>query len=293
MAARHGSRRLMLVDGHSVAFRAYYALPDSVRDGEGRPANAVYGFMNILFRVLQDRSPTHLAVTFDLGAPFREDFFAGYKAGRDMGPEDLEPQVEKVRTLLDAFSIPIHEVERFEADDLLATLARQARSARLDVDVLSGDLDVLQLVGPGVRVVAPGKTFSEPVVYDEARVHERYGVAPGQLRDWKALVGDSSDAIPGVRGIGPKSATALLQEHGDLDAIYARLETVEPVRVRNALALGRDAAFLCRRLVTLCDDAPVTLDLEASRLAGYDRDRAVAAVRAMGFGTLATRVPEF
>lgn len=283
----------MLVDGHSVAFRAYYALPESVRDGAGLPANALYGFMNILFRVLQDHRPSHLAVTFDLGAPFREDFFPGYKAGRAMGPEDLEPQVAKVRTLLTAFSIPIHEVERFEADDLLATLVRQALQHRFDVDVLSGDLDVLQLVGPGVRVVAPGKTFSEPVVYDAARVSERYGVSPGQLRDWKALVGDSSDAIPGVRGIGPKSATELLRTHGDLDAIYAQLDTLEPVRARNALAAGREAAFLCRRLVTLRDDAPITLDLEASRLAHYDRERAIGAIRDMGFGTLATRVPEF
>jgi len=287
------ARRLILVDGHSVAFRAYYALPDSIRDRDGAVSNALYGFFNIVFRVIQDHAPSHLAVTFDLGRPFREDLFAGYKAQRTVGPEDLEPQVEKLRAVLAAFAIPRFEIDRFEADDLLATLTRQARTQRLDVDVLSGDLDILQLVSAGVRVIAPGKTFSVPIVYDVAAVTARYGIGPDRLRDWKSLVGDTSDAIPGVRGVGSKSATTLLQRWPDLETIYANLAAIESPRLRTALATGRDAAFLSRSLVQLRDDAPISLDIEASALTHFDRDRGVAALRDLGFDTLSSRVPRF
>lgn len=285
--------RIMFVDGHSVAFRAFYAIPDTIRDARDRPANAIYGFMNTLYRSLQDHTPTHAAVTFDVGTPFREEMYAGYKASRAMGPEDLEPQVEVIRTLLGALAVPVYELEGFEADDLLATLARQARAKRFEVDVLSGDLDVLQLVRPGVRVITPGKTFSEPIVYDEPRVVERYGVPPTKLRDWKALVGDASDEIPGVPGIGKKSATELLQRFESLDEIYGRLDAIESARLRNALAAGRESAALSRQLVTLRDDAPVELDLATAKLGGFDRAAAVRLFQELGFNGLARRMPQW
>jgi DNA polymerase-1 len=190
-------------------------------------------------------------------------------------------------------AVPVYEIEGFEADDLLATLTRQARAQRFEVDVLSGDLDVLQLVRPGVRVVTPGKTFSEPIVYDEPRVVERYGVPPTKLRDWKALVGDASDEIPGVPGIGKKSATELLQRFESLDEIYSKLETIESARIRNALAAGRESAELSRKLVTLRDDAPVELDLATAKLGGFDRAAAVRLFQEMGFNGLARRLPEW
>ena len=285
--------RLMMVDGHSVAFRAYYALPDTLRDAGGAPANAFYGFMNILFRVLTDQRPSHLVVTFDRGEPFRVALYPGYKASREMGPEDLEPQVDAVRRLLGVLRVPVYELDGFEADDLLATLAHQARARGIATDLLSGDLDLLQLVGDGVRVVTPGKTFAEPVVYDAARVRERFGVEPAQLRDWKALVGDTSDEIPGVRGVGKKSATELVQRFGSLAAIYAGLAGIESARLRNALAAGRHDAELSYRLVTMRDDVPVVLDLDAARLGGFDREVAVRAVHELGFRTLADRIPHF
>ena len=283
----------MLVDGHSVAFRAFYALPPSIRDRDGKPAHALYGFMTTLFRVLQDHRPTHLAVTFDRGRPFREEIFPQYKAHRAVGPEDLEPQVSKLRGLLGAFRIPLFEVEGFEADDLLATLVAQALAKGIEVDVLTGDTDLLQLVRRGVQVVAPGPSFSKPVVYDTKRVRERYGVPPDRLRDLKALTGDVSDGIPGVRGVGPKSASELLQRYRTLEEVYEHLDEIPSARLRNALAVGRESAFLSRRLVQLRDDAPVRLSLESSRLKNYDREVAVKAVRDLGFETLAERVPEF
>jgi DNA polymerase-1 len=285
--------RIMLVDGHSVAYRAYHALPASLSDATGAPANALYGFMNILFRVLQDHRPTHLIVTLDRGRPFRADLFAEYKASRATSPADFEPQIVKLRALLEALCIPVLDAEGFEADDLLATLSHQARGLGLEVAILSGDLDVLQLVGDGLKVIAPGKTFSEPVVYDAARVQERYGIAPSQLADWKALVGDTSDEIPGVAGIGKKTATELLQQHGTLSGLYAHLDSVTNARARNALAQGRDKATLSRELVSLREDAPVRLDLDLARLGRFDREKAVFAVLALGFRTLADRIPKF
>jgi len=282
--------RLLLVDGHSVAFRAHFAVPATLRDSGGEAANALYGFVNILLRVIQDRRPTHVAVAFDLGMPFRNRIFAGYKASRTQGPEDLAPQVAKLHQLLATLQVPRFEVDGFEADDLLATLVHQAAAHDCDVDILSGDHDILQLVGPRVRVVTPGKTFAEPIVFDTAAVAARYGVAPAALRDWKALVGDTSDDVPGVAGIGKKTATELLRQFGSLDAIYAGLERVTSTRVRNALTAGREAAVLSQRLVTLRDDAPVTLDLDAARWGRFDSDTAAAHVRTLGFEGLAGRV---
>ena len=284
--------RLMLVDGHSVAFRAYHALPASLRDAEAQPANALYGFLSILFRVLEDQRPTHVAVTFDHGRPFREQLFPAYKAHRDQAPQDLEPQVQKLHRVLRVLRIPVFEVDGFEADDLLATLVHQATKRRIEIDVLSGDLDLLQLVGPRVRVVAPGKTFSEPIIYDEARVEERYGVPPGRLRDLKALLGDPSDGIPGVRGIGLKSASALIRRYGDLETVYQHLDSVDSPRVRRALAAGRDSAFLSRTLVELRVDAPIRLQLEPTRRREHDRDEAQRALRHLGFEHLAERLPD-
>ncbi|MFQ5599952.1 MAG: 5'-3' exonuclease H3TH domain-containing protein [Candidatus Krumholzibacteriia bacterium] len=290
---RRTSRRLMLIDGHSVAFRAFFALPSSLQDAAGRPANAVYGFMNILFRAIRDHVPTHLAVTFDLGRPFREDLYPDYKAHREVGPEDLEPQVRKIHKLLEAMNIPIFELEGFEADDLLATLVRQAGRRRIEVVVLTGDQDILQVVRPRVSVITPGRTFSEPAVYDLQRVRERYGVGPEHLSDYKGLAGDASDGIPGVRGIGKKTARELLQKYETLEKLYAHVDEIRNQRARNALAAGRDAAFLSRELARLRDDAPIELDLDASRLGNESRQQAVRAFRDMGFDRLADRVPEF
>lgn len=288
--AKPRPNRLMLVDGHSVAFRAYYALPDTMHFAGGGAANAFYGFVNIVARSLADHAPTHLALTFDVGTPFRVALYPGYKASRDMGPEDLEPQVAYVRALWRTLRAPLFEADTFEADDILATLTHQARAQGAAVDVLSGDLDALQLVGPAVRVITPGRTFSEPIVYDEAAVHARYGIPPARLRDWKALVGDTSDEVPGVAGIGKKTATELLQKFASLDDIYNGLERIPAARTARALAAGRDAAYLSRTLVTLREDAPVQLDLPAAARTAFDGEAAFHAVRQLGFGTLADRI---
>ena len=280
---------LMLVDGHSMAFRAYYALPDSLKSPEGEPVQAVYGFLSMLFRLLEDHKPRYLSVTFDEGAPFREELYPEYKAGRFI-PSDIGRQVRDLRRILGVMQA--HEVAGapFEADDYIATLARQAADQSLDVLVISGDRDLFQVVGPKVRVLYPIKGIKQSDIYDEAKVLERFGVTPGQLTDFKALVGDSSDNIPGVKGIGEKGAAKMLQAHEDLAGIYAAIEGF-PAGQRKKLDEGREMAKLSRELVALRYDTPTELDLSAMQMR-YERPPVEAIMREFGFNTTIARLPK-
>lgn len=284
--------KLMLLDGHSQAFRAYHALPSTLTDSDGKPANAIYGFLSMLFRLIETYRPDYLAVTFDVGIPFRANLYERYKEGRlELDPE-VERQVERVRAVLAAMDIPIFEVKGYEADDILKTLARQAEDAGLETLIISGDRDLFQIVSERVHVLYPARTGNELDVYDPDRVEQRYGVRPDQFRDYKALVGDPSDNVPGVKGIGAKSAAQLLQTYGTLEAIYADLEQVIPTRVRNALAAdgARERVNLARELVTLVDVPGIRLDLERCRIA-YDRDKVREVLSEIGFRRLQERLP--
>jgi DNA polymerase-1 len=281
---------LLLVDGHSMAFRAYYALPDSLRTPEGEPVQAVYGFINMLFRLLEDYRPRWVGFTFDQGRPFRHDLYDAYKAGREDIPDDIRTQVAHLRRILTAMGGWQVAGAPFEADDYMATLARQAEEAGTEVLVVSGDRDLFQVVGPRVRVLYPIKGIKESVVYDPATVQERFGVSPTQLTDWKAMVGDSSDNIPGVKGIGEKGAAKLLQEHGDLAGIYAALDQFT-AGMRRKLEEGRESCDLSRSLAALRYDAPTVLDLPAMELR-YDRDAVAGVMREYGFESTIKRLPE-
>ena len=191
---------LVLIDGHALAYRAYFALPSSLATSQGELTNAVFGFTSMLLNVLRDERPDYLAVTFDVGRTFRHEEYDQYKATRAEMPEDLRIQFQRIDEVLEVLDIPIYRAEGFEADDVLAALAQQAEDQGVDTLIVTGDTDTFQLVGPHVRVMTPGRSFSDPVTYDEDRIRERYGLEPKQLIDYKALVGDSSDNIPGVRG---------------------------------------------------------------------------------------------
>ncbi len=286
---RTPSPTLLLIDGHSLAFRAYHALPEmSTRSGE--PTKAVYGFALMLLKALEEVHPDAVVLSFDVGKTFRHEQFAEYKAQRPEAPPDLEPQIERIRQLAAVLGIPVVERPGYEADDVLASLARRAREQGWEVVILSGDSDVLQLVRPGVRVMLPGgRRYSDAVVYDEERVRERYGLEPGQLVDFKALKGDPSDNIPGVRGVGEKTARTLLQQYGDLDGVYAHLEELKPA-LRKKLEAGREAAYQGRELVQLVDDLTLDFDLEGARLRPPDRERLVALFRELEFRSLLKRV---
>ncbi|MBE9508444.1 MAG: DNA polymerase I, partial [Chloroflexi bacterium] len=282
-------RRLVLIDGHALAYRAFYALPDDMKTAQGELTNAVYGFTSMLLSVLRDEGPTHIAVTFDKGRTFRHDVYPDYKAHRAKMPDEMRSQMARIRQVVDTLGIPVFEQEGYEADDLLGTLARQAGERGVDTLIVTGDMDLLQLVDEHTRVLTSRWRFSDTVVYDLDGVKQRYGITPAQLVDYKAIVGDKSDNIPGVRGVGEKTATKLLQQYDVLESIYEHLDEVQ-ARFRNKLEEGRDSAFLSRRLATIVCDAPVQLDLDACRVHAFDREPVMALFRELEFRSLAERL---
>ena len=285
-------RRFLLVDGHSIAFRAYYALPSTLTDDAGQPVQAIYGFLSILFNQIATLQPELVAIVWDEGRPFREEFFSEYKTGRQDIDPDVSRQVARLQPVLAAMRIPLLSKAGYEADDVIATLARQAHeTGGFETIVLSGDRDLFGIIGPRTHVLYPTRSTRDAEWYDTERLHQRWGIAPEQVADWKALVGDSSDNIPGVRGIGEKSATKLLQQFPSLEAIYAALDEIEPTRVRNALRAGHEQAQLSLRLATLVADVPgIQFDPDACHFA-YDPSEVEHQFDQLGFNSLRTRLP--
>lgn len=283
--------KLILIDGHSLAYRAFLALPPDLATSRGELTNAVYGFASMLLNVLRDQQPTHMAVAFDVGRSFRQDRFPDYKATRERIPDELQQQINRIQELVAAFNIPIFTAEGYEADDVLATLARQAAAHDIPTLIVTGDRDLLQVVNDRITVLTSGRRFSDTILYTPTAVKERYGLKPAQLVDYKALVGDKSDNIPGVPGIGDKSAVQLLQRWGDLDTIYAHLDEVTPSRVREALAAHRDQAYLSRALATIVDVPDLRLDLARCTLRAYNRQQVVRLFQELEFRSLLPRLP--
>jgi DNA polymerase-1 len=284
--------KLVLIDGHALVYRAYFALPSDMATSRGELTNAVFGFASMLINVLRDERPVYLAVAFDVGRTFRHEEYEEYKANREHMPDDLSMQMARIEELLEVFDIPTYRVEGYEADDVLAALARQATEQGVEVLIVTGDTDTFQLIGPHVRVMTPRRSFGDTIIYDEKRIRERYGLEPGQLIDYKALVGDTSDNVPGVRGVGDKTATRLLQDYGSVEAIYDHLDEVSSARFRNALEEGREQAFLSKHLVTIVQDVPVELQLQDCRLQDLDRERVVELFRELEFRTLLDRLSQ-
>ena len=253
---------LYLIDGHALAYRSYFALQrGGFATTSGESTSAIYGFTRTLLDVLEHHKPQYLAVTFDRGLSAREEIYSEYKATRESMPEDLASQFDRIFDIVAAFNIPMLTMDNMEADDVLGTISKQAVDMGLDVHIATGDRDILQLLGPHVRVQLPRRGGDDEVL-DEAAFRDRYGLEASQLVDLKAMMGDSSDNIPGVKGVGEKGATKLLQDYGTLENIYAHLDEIG-TRVRNRLIEGRDMAFLSRQLATIMCDLPITLDLEA------------------------------
>ncbi len=284
------TKKLVLIDGHALAYRAFHALPEDMKTSQGELTNAVYGFTSMLLNVLRDEKPTHVAVTFDKGRTFRHDVYADYKAHRAKMPDEMHSQMERVRQVVETLGIPVFEQEGYEADDLLGTLARQAGEQGVDTLIVTGDMDLLQLVDEHTRVLTSRWRFSDTIVYDLEGVKQRYGLTPAQLVDLKAMMGDKSDNIPGVRGVGEKTAIKLLQQYSQLETIYEHLDEVQ-ARFRNKLEAERDLAFLSRRLATIVRDVPVQLDLGACRVRSFDREPVMDLFRELEFRSLVERLP--
>ena len=258
--------RLVVLDAMSLIHRAYHGVPRHFATSTGEPTNAVFGFANILMRIVDELGPDHAAAAFDLPGPtFRDELYEPYKAHRDAPDDALIAQFGRIRQLVEVLGIPIYELESYEADDMLGTLARQAEAEGFDVWLVTGDRDALQLVTPHVRVLSSNPRTGQPLIYDEAAIKKRWGIKPGQVVDFKGLQGDSSDNIPGVKGVGEKTASKLLASYADIDDIYAHLDDIRPA-IRRRLEGQEDVANLSRRLATIVCDAPVEFDAERTRL---------------------------
>jgi DNA polymerase-1 len=291
-AARATGPTLVLIDGHALFHRSFHAFPEEMSTVAGEPTNAVFGFTRMLLDVLRLIKPEYLAVTFDRPTPtFRHELFEPYKAHRPSLPESMRTQFPRVREVVAAFNIPIYERDGFEADDLLGTLSLQAERQGMQTVIATGDLDTLQLVDDWVRVTfARSPRRGEFEYFDRPAVVARYGFEPAQLVDYKALVGDPSDNIPGVPGIGQKTATRLIQEYGSLEEILEHAEE-QPPRVRTALLEHAAQARQCKVLATIVRDAPVQLDTDAMRALNYDPDRVLSLFRELEFHSLVDRLP--
>src|SRR5690242_8020355 len=282
--------RVVLIDAHSLIYRAFFALPP-MSTSDGRVTNAVYGFTSMLAIVLASR-PEFAIAAFDLGKPtFRSLEYEEYKAGRRAMPEDLRPQIEMVRTILGAFSIPIYGVEGFEADDVIGTLARIAEERGHAVTIVSGDLDCLQLVTESVEALVPRRGITDTFVYGPDQVRQRYGFEPARLVDFKALRGDTSDNIPGVPGVGDKTAAKLVQDYGTIEVLLDRVDELPDGRLKTSIKANVDQIRLGKRMVTIVKDVPVELELERARWTRYDYDRARRVFDHLEFRQLLSRFP--
>ena len=285
--------RLVLIDGNAILHRAYHALPPLTAP-DGSIVNAVYGFTTMLFRIVSDLAPTHIAVCFDRPAPtFRKELFKEYQATRPKLDEDLASQIPKVHDLIAAFGIKIFELDGFEADDIIGTIAEEARSKTIDqVVIVTGDKDLLQLVDEKTYVYMPVKGLSESKLYDEKGVAEKLGVSPKQIPDFKALAGDNSDNYPGVAGIGPKTAADLLKSHGTIESLYQHLPDVSTSSetLRSKLKAGEESAVLSKNLATIRKDVPLSLSFTDLAISTLDTPEVRTVLEKFHFPSLIKRL---
>lgn len=281
-------KTILLIDGNSLIHRAYYAIRD-LSTSRGEPTNGVYGFLLMLFRLMDDYSPDCIYVAFDVAAPtFRHKQYDQYKATRTAMPEDLRPQLDTLKEVLDALGIPRLEVEGYEADDVLGTTARLGEKAGHNIYVVTGDRDALQLVSPQVKVILTIRGIRDTLVVDERTLQEEFSVTPPQVIDLKGLMGDSSDNIPGVPGVGEKTALKLLQQFSSLEELYANLDKVQG-KLRERLAQYKDQAFLSKELATIRCDVPV--DVDFAKVPQGDPERLRELFTRLEFNTFMSRLP--
>src|ERR671918_973978 len=262
---------LFLIDGNSLAYRAFFALPESIATSDGRPTNAILGFASMLVKILTDYGEVPTVVVWDAGMSGRKEISADYKAQRSSRPDLLKLQWPHLRPLVEAFGYRNISVEGFEADDVIATLVDQAKERGIPVMVVTGDRDAYQLVQDGVRIMTTSRGITDTKVYDTEGVIERYGIPPEKIPDFIGLKGDTSDNIPGVPGIGDKTASELLQRFGDLETVLGSVDEITGAKRKQNLIEHAEAARLSKQLATMVKDVPVDLDLEAEMTREVDR----------------------
>src|ERR1700730_17670387 len=284
------SERLFVLDGPGFLFRAYHALP-FLSTSRGVPSHAVFGMSTMLWKLLREDTPDYFAVAWDPPGPtFREEKFAAYKETRAPTPDDLRSQISYVKTLFEALRLPVLEVPGFEADDVLGTVVERTRDLPIELVLVTSDKDMLQLVSPRVRVFSTTGRGGDRVVFDEAAVKAKWGVEPAQIPDILALMGDSIDNIPGVPGVGEKTAAKLIGQFGGVERLYESLSLV-PGKLRETLAANRKQALLSRERATVSTRVPITVDMETFRRREPDWDKLRALWTELEFHTLLRQVP--
>ncbi len=289
-------KRLIIIDSHAVLYRAFHALPP-LASKKGELVNAVYGFLLVFFKAIKEFKPDFVAATFDLPGPtLRHKEFKEYKAKRPKIPDELSSQIPKIKKILKGFEVPIFEKQGFEADDLIGAIAQQAERKqifpKIETIILTGDLDALQLVNPQTKVFALRRGLKDAILYNTEKVQEKYqGLKPSQLLDFRGLRGDPSDNIPGVTGIGEKTAIKLLKEFGTLENLYKNLEKVNP-SVQAKLEQYKEQAFLSKRLARIRKEVKIDFNLKNCRWPKYDKEEVTDLLEKFGFNSLIKRLPE-
>ena len=286
---------LVLFDGNALVHRAFHALPPLTVRKTGEMVGAVYGFASILLKAINDLKPTDYAIAFDRAAPtFRHKMFDDYKANRPETPAELKGQFGRVKELVQAFNMPIYELEGFEADDVLGTLSKQASEQGIETVIVTGDADMMQLVTDNTKVLYPKPrgSFGDADLYDAAAVLAKYEIKPENIADYKALKGDPSDNIPGVKGIGEKTAVKLIQQFGSVEQIYEHLDEVTPAKLQALLRENEAIARQSKVLTTIVTKAPVTLNLQETHASHFNRNRVADIFRELEFSSMLNKLPE-
>nr|WP_240035244.1 DNA polymerase I [Neobacillus notoginsengisoli] len=283
-------KKLVLIDGNSIAYRAFFALP-LLNNEKGIHTNAVYGFTMMLMRILEDEKPTHMLVAFDAGkTTFRHKTFSEYKGGRQKTPPELSEQFPFIRELLDVYQIPRYELENYEADDIIGTLSLHAEKEGYEVRVISGDKDLTQLSSPNVTVGITRKGITDIEDYTPEHIKEKYGLEPRQIIDMKGLMGDASDNIPGVPGVGEKTAIKLLKEFETLENLLQSIDQVSGQKLKEKLVQFKEQAEMSKELATITREAPIEVDLGTISYEGFDREKVITLFKELGFNSLLDRL---
>jgi DNA polymerase I len=279
-------KKLVLIDGNSIAYRAFFALP-LLNNDKGVHTNAIYGFTTMLLKILEEEKPTHLLVAFDAGkTTFRHATFTEYKGGRQKTPPELSEQFPFIRDLLDAFGISRYELENYEADDIIGTLSKVADEEGFQVKVISGDKDMTQLASENVTVCITRKGITDMEIYTPEHIQEKYGLHPNQIIDMKGLMGDQSDNIPGVPGVGEKTAIKLLKEFETLEGLLSSIDQVSGAKLKDKLSEFKNQAIMSKQLATITREAPVEVVLPAIEYSGYSYEKVKSIFKELGFNSL-------
>ncbi len=285
-------KRLIIIDSNALLHRSFHALPPLMTKS-GQETGAVYGFLLTLFKAINDLKAGYIVACFDTKAPtFRKEMFADYKAQRPATPTGIVSQIPVAKEVLEALSIPVFAKEGFEADDLIATIC--AKNPDMEIYIVSGDMDNTQLVNENIKVYTLGKSIKETVIYDIDKVKERFGVEPSQMVDFKALTGDPSDNIPGVEGIGKKTAAEIIQKYGSIKNLYEELATDTAVlkpKVKEALKQNKESALMSRDLAQMKKDVGIDFKIEDCKFGNFDKNKVEEKFKQLEFNSLINRLP--